>query len=1300
MQAIRTFLFIGITAISALFQTASASETAAVVIPSFSVNATSGIEGAGFIVNCTNTSLAIDETSCGTPVAYVWAIDTGTEGVDWIYINGTSALTTNISIEFINQGCYNISLFATDCGGNAISEQTEITVAGPVEITVQDFTAISNCTNGTVEVFWQMADNNNNTIDFNMFLDGNPVTSATDQYFGASSCTEPGTIYNAQLEIIGFLSPGTHELIVQAQGDLFPNPTIVIENFEVFEAAELSISTNSQAYCSYEQATVQADINLGSGPYIINWSIDGVTQHTEIITESTSSYSYDLTGITGSTNILVTLSDSNGCETIESIPIEVYDAVDITVTADPACENESSVFTASGNATQYVWPTSIFSVTNPVIATGGSDNQSAIVGDGIAVDVIGEIIYTGTIDGTLTCSNTGTANAVVTPNPVMGISHGNGAIFCADENPVITALGADTYVWSPAPISQNGGEATFATNIPSPFSGNVTGTIDYGTHSCSSTNLFSYDILDAPVVQLNSDQTILCGPDQTVTIDNGGMDPATYSFQWWLNGMPMTGETANSVSIPFNYPLDAGLNDIACQVTHNNGCVGGSVIEVEMLEAAELSLSAPIICEGEPFYIDVVANGVIGWDTNGATPFIDGYYYDPAPDGETYTATSTVTSASILAGGQYNCVVSESITVETRANPDLDFVFSGTPCTGQSVQIDISGAETYSWTSTPIETGSSTNPDGANPGLNILSLGYTNAIVGDIDVTATGSISYADASGLTCTTTESFNETIDANTSFQLVGNTEICEGDCMFISIDWDEDPNGETFTYDWFLDGNLHSNGNTFTECPTYSSGVAEVTLIVESGNACEASQTIFVNTSQIPVITASSDISEGCSPITANFTSTNQFAGVTAWNFDNGQSDTGADNTQMTFECLDYDSGDCIYQVSYTAISLTNPTCIATEVVPIIVHPIPESDFFLSEVVVCYDEFNDAVINAVNTSSDLLGQTCSAGNPPYTWTLFPTGTGDCTEDLGDTPTLSVSSSGTFTVGLDVLDSFGCTSQSFQDFLVAEAPEPEIGFFQTSVCLPTQIEVLNTTTGAASFELEIPGFVIPTNFNSPFFLDVEYPGVYEAEFTVTSDEGCSVTLEIDDAFEAWNPPIADFTTDPEMIDILDPMVNFVNLTEGGSEFIWSFGDGDGSSEINPSHEYYAAGAYEVQLHVTNEHGCTDVSTQTINVNNLLQIFVPNSFTPNNDGNNDAWWPVISGQELIAKYECWVFDRWGKLVYFSTTPGEPWIGENAIDGKGTHFVSGTEAFSWRIEIKMVDGLGARTETGHVYLVR
>ena len=259
---------------------------------------------------------------------------------------------------------------------------------------------------------------------------------------------------------------------------------------------------------------------------------------------------------------------------------------------------------------------------------------------------------------------------------------------------------------------------------------------------------------------------------------------------------------------------------------------------------------------------------------------------------------------------------------------------------------------------------------------------------------------------------------------------------------------------------------------------------------------------------------------------------------------------------------------------------------------------------------------------------------------------------------------------------------------------------FLQNSICLPLEVEILNTSIGAASFELEVPGFVIPNNFASPLTIDVIFPGIYEAEFIVISDEGCAVRLELDTAFQAWYPPIANFIVTPEEITILDPIVTFENESEGGAEYIWSFGDGEGSSEVSPEHEYERADTYDVQLLVTNEYGCTDATTQTIFVNSELQIFVPNAFTPNNDGNNDAWIPHINGEEFIISYECWVYDRWGKLVFNSTTIGEPWIGDNTSDGDGTHFVSSTESYSWKIELKQVDGRGAKISTGNVFLIR
>lgn len=1296
MQLIRSVILLGLVAISALLSTAYASESA--VLPSFTADVLEGAEGGGFVATFTNTSINIDET-CGTPVAYTWSVDAGTEGADWNFVGGTNANSQDIQIEFFTQGCYNVILNAVDCNNDSDSAPTEITVAGAPQIFVNDFTANTNCSDGQAEALWQLASNNNNFVNFAVFLDGVQIVGET--FTGLSFCTDPGQIFFANTVNAGQLTPGMHNFTFVATGDLFSVSTVLMIDFEVFEAPSLSLSTPQNAFCLDALPSVDATIANGQQPYVLDWSLGGFSQDTETVNGTSSNFIYDLTNFNaGGTEILVSLIDANGCTTDAAIPVELYDEVEFTLTTSPNCSAAPSVFEINGNADTYDWPASFNPSVNPVPSVGGDDTQSAMLANNTSVSVTGEIVYTGTVDGNLTCSATETTSSVVYDNPTLVLDPTTPTAFCANETPVVVVTGADTYSWNPAPVSQFGGMATFPQFSADPLIGNVTGTIDYGPIFCLTTLLYDVEIREVPVVSVTTADEVVCGPNANASISTGGMDPATYTFEWVVNGTTQL-QTGNSIILPLSYPDDAGVNDINCNVTQNNGCTGSGAISVEMLEGASVSLTAPAICEGEPFEITASTNGTMTWGTGGYNSTPSGVSYDAVNNGDVFVGTATLTSNSVSLGTTFDCSVSEIAIVDMRATPSVTFDFSGQACAGDNINLDIMGAETYSWTSSPLETTSLSAADGLNPGLNTISLDFDNIPAGDLSVDVAGSIEYTDAN-LTCTSYNSFLNTIDASTSFSFVGSSEICEGQCIDLGIMWDTPPGTNTFTYEWYLDGVIQPayTGPNFLNCPTYTSGSAEITCIVQSGGACQSTETIIINTTQNPVVTVSADVTEGCTPLAVEFTSTAEFASVTAWNFDNGTSLSDVAVAQQLFECGNYINGDCVYDVSFTAISATNPMCTTTEIESVVVHPIPVSEFTLSEDVECLVTGLDTDIHASNISSDITGLNCNSGPSPYNWTIFPMGNGDCTENLTDTPTLNVAGIGNFTVGLEVTDEHGCSSESFHDFLVAEAPTPELNFLTSSVCLPTQVEIHNTTTGAATFELEVPGFFIPDNFSSPFYLDVNYPGVYEAEFTVTSPEGCSITQDIGNAFEAWNPPVADFTTDPEEIDILDPRVQFVNLSTDANEFIWTFGDGSGSSEVDPLHEYYAADQYEVQLLVSNEHGCTDVSTQTINVDNLLQIFVPNSFTPNNDGNNDAWWPIISGQDMIAQYECWVFNRWGKMVYYSTTPEEPWLGDNVIHGEGSHYATSTEAYTWRIEIKLVDGRGARTETGHVYLVR
>lgn len=85
--------------------------------------------------------------------------------------------------------------------------------------------------------------------------------------------------------------------------------------------------------------------------------------------------------------------------------------------------------------------------------------------------------------------------------------------------------------------------------------------------------------------------------------------------------------------------------------------------------------------------------------------------------------------------------------------------------------------------------------------------------------------------------------------------------------------------------------------------------------------------------------------------------------------------------------------------------------------------------------------------------------------------------------------------------------------------------------------------------------------------------------------------------------------------------------------------------------------GVFNVKLITTNGF-CTDVDSITITVSES-KLEVPNVFTPNGDGYNDEFRVAFKS---IVKFDCWVYNRWGRLMYHWTDPTKGWDG--TISGK------------------------------------
>ncbi|MCF7793336.1 MAG: PKD domain-containing protein [Candidatus Cloacimonetes bacterium] len=112
---------------------------------------------------------------------------------------------------------------------------------------------------------------------------------------------------------------------------------------------------------------------------------------------------------------------------------------------------------------------------------------------------------------------------------------------------------------------------------------------------------------------------------------------------------------------------------------------------------------------------------------------------------------------------------------------------------------------------------------------------------------------------------------------------------------------------------------------------------------------------------------------------------------------------------------------------------------------------------------------------------------------------------------------------------------------------------------------------------------------------------GSYDVSLTVTNSEGSNTELK--EGFitvAAPEAPVVSFTAD-SFGGIVPVTVNFDNTTtpEGAvNEYLWYFGDGETSTDIEPVHTYETAGFYSVSLVATN-----DVGTDSVFVENFITV-------------------------------------------------------------------------------------------------
>jgi PKD repeat protein len=235
--------------------------------------------------------------------------------------------------------------------------------------------------------------------------------------------------------------------------------------------------------------------------------------------------------------------------------------------------------------------------------------------------------------------------------------------------------------------------------------------------------------------------------------------------------------------------------------------------------------------------------------------------------------------------------------------------------------------------------------------------------------------------------------------------------------------------------------------------------------------------------------------------------------------------------------------------------------------------------------YATFSNTISNATSYSWDFgNGQTSSNGTQAV---IFPV-------------------SGSYPITLTVTMLNGCSYTTTNNNFINVHPAPVPVFTQnvSSGCAPLTVNFTNQTQGNNTYVwgLGNGNNSVSTNASSTYLL----AGAYTVRLTATNSFGCIATQQVNNAVTA-SAPVALFTSS-DTAGCPPHQVNFYNSSIGATSYLWLFGDGTTSTQVNPSKTFQELGTYTVSLISTNAQGCRD----TIIMNNLIDVnFEIANYTP-----------------------------------------------------------------------------------------
>ena len=999
----------------------------------------------------------------------------------------------------------------------------------------------------------------------------------------------------------------------------------------------------------------------------------------------------------GIKNITLSLISNNTCTATITQTVEVYAQPVANFSTTSVCQGTATAFTdlstPTGSMTAWAWdftnngsvdnnsnaPTNLFSpsgtpTTNLIVTDnhGCKDTVSLPVNVwGHAIpNFVANTVCLGTLSTFSNTTNT-TTNANVGGTPTWAWNFGDGSTSMA-QDPTYTYTSTTTYTYNVTlTVTTTNG---CADNIAKTVTVNVIPTATFTpVNACLNSN-----------VLLNNTSSVAL-PDNI----------SAYSWNFGAGAAPAG--TSSIQNPPVLTYTSSGIKNITLTITANTTCSASITQTVEVYAQPVANFSTTSVCQST-----ATAYTDLSTPTGSITAWSWDFTSNGSPDNATNAptnvfATSGTFSTSLIVTDNHSCKDTVKLPVNvwghTIPNFTPDKVCFGTASlftnlTDETTNPNTGLGSTYHWDFADANSSTLNNPT------------HTYTLGGNIN--ATYNVTLTATSFHNCMDSVVKVVSVYAIPTASFTSN-EVCLGSTT--SLTDASNGNGNfvnTFEWDFSSDGSVDITGvaNPNFVFPVYGSNPVSYTVSTSPavGLVCKnvtTTITVWVNPNPVPDFTFVNNCINA-QPNTFNGSPSNIAIGTNTayvWAYGDGVTTLPAAASASTHT---YALAG-IYNVTLTVTS--DKGCQTSINHPVEVYEKPKAVPTVS--VVC---------DGAPSTFTAVTQPNSGSITNWVWDLNTSIAGP----EGNAQTVSYTypspGAGSHTIILVATTDHGCVDTFTAPVSVNYLPVPSFSVDLPAGCPIHCVKLTDLTpaiTGPeqnATWTWDLGDGSGPITNNSNAAVSHCYTNnsssqlaKFDIKLTVTTSAGCATQTTVANYITVYPKPIADYTVNPNPSNVTEPLVYFTNQSIDYTKWWWLYGDNSplDSVHLNPEHFYSDATAqtYYSVLLVANQYGCKDTAYVPVEIGPEFTFYIPNAFSPsNNDGINDYFNGMGIG---IAKYEMWIFDRWGERIFYTDDIEKGWDGR--VQGKTKE--GKQEVYVWKV--KLTDVFGKKHEyIGHVTLLR